>query len=96
MVIIGLILSGIAMGLASPSYSTAVANAVDVKDLGVANGMSSTLMNIGMLTGIQSMFVILGDGRAPDDFARTFIVGAIVAGIGSAGALMMRPHQRVQ
>lgn len=96
MVIIGLILSGIAMGLASPSYSTAVANAVDVKDLGVANGMSSTLMNIGMLTGIQSMFVILGDGRAPDDFARTFIFGAIVAGVGSAGALMMRPHRRMQ
>jgi len=77
------------MGFASPSYSTAVANAVDVADLGIANGMSSTLMNIGMLTGIQSMFTVLGEGRAPDDFARTFIVGAIVAGLGSVGALMM-------
>lgn len=46
-------------------------------------------MNIGMLTGIQSMFTVLGEGRAPDDFARTFIVGACVAGIGSIGALMM-------
>ncbi len=78
------------MGLASPSYSTAVANAVDPADLGVANGMSSTLMNIGMLSGIQSMFVVLGDGRGPDDFARTFIFGGIVAGLGSIGALMMR------
>ena len=90
LVILGLVLSGVAMGLASPSYSTAVANAVDPADLGVANGMSSTLMNIGMLSGIQSMFVVLGDGRGPDDFARTFIFGGIVAGLGSIGALMMR------
>ena len=77
------------MGLASPSYSIAVANAVDSADLGIANGMSSTLMNIGMLTGIQSMFTVLGEGRDPSDFVRTFIVGACVAGIGSVGALMM-------
>lgn len=90
LVILGLVLSGVAMGLASPSYSTAVANAVEPHDLGVANGMSSTLMNIGMLSGIQSMFVVLGDGRGPDDFARTFLFGGIVAGIGSIGALIMR------
>ena len=89
LVIIGLSLSGIAMGLASPSYSIAVANAVDSADLGIANGMSSTLMNIGMLTGIQSMFTVLGEGRDPRDFVRTFIVGACVAGIGSVGALVM-------
>ncbi len=89
LVIIGLSLSGIAMGLASPSYSIAVANAVDSADLGIANGMSSTLMNIGMLTGIQSMFTVLGEGRDPRDFVRTFIVGACVAGVGSVGALMM-------
>lgn len=93
LVILGLTLSGIAMGFASPSYSTAVANAVDVADLGIANGMSSTLMNIGMLTGIQSMFTVLGEGRSPDDFARTFVVGAIVAGVGSVGALMMTKPQ---
>ncbi len=93
LVIAGLLLSGIAMGLASPSYSTAVANAVAPEHLGVANGMSSTLMNIGMLTGIQSMFTVLGEGRAPDDFARTFVFGAVVAALGSGGALMMRRHR---
>lgn len=90
LVITGLILSGVAMGLASPSYSTAVANAVDIADLGVANGMSSTLMNIGMLSGIQTMFTVLGDGRAPDDFARVFAFGGVVAALGIGGALMMR------
>ena len=95
LVILGLVLSGVAMGLASPSYSTAVANAVDPADLGVANGMSSTLMNIGMLSGIQSMFVVLGDGRGPDDFARTFVFGGVIAGLGSIGALMMRKRSAV-
>jgi len=33
--------------------------------------------------------VILGDDRAPGDFARTFVVGAVVAALGGIGALMM-------
>jgi hypothetical protein len=78
-----------AMGLASPSYSTVIAGAVDPSDLGIANGMGSTMMNIGMLTGIQSMFVVLGDGREPSDFARTFAVGAAAAALGVTGALLM-------
>lgn len=89
LVIIGLVLSGLAMGLSSPSYQTAIANAVEPSDLGIANGMGSTLMNIGMLAGIQTMFTVLGDGREPADFALTFGVGAIAAAAGLAGALMM-------
>src|SRR5690606_19365786 len=62
LVIIGRVLSGLAMGLSSPSYQTAIANAVEPNDLGIANGMGSTRMNIGMLAGIQTMFTVLGDG----------------------------------
>lgn len=90
LVIVGLLLSGLAMGLASPSYATVIASSVPVEDLGVANGMSATMMNIGMLTGIQTMFTVLGDGREPADFARTFAVGGAVAAIGIVGALMVR------
>ena len=89
-IILALSLSGLAMGLASPSYSTVLAGSVDEGDLGVANGMGTTTMNIGMLTGIQSMFVILGDGRDPADFARTFAFGAVVAAFGMIGALTIR------
>ena len=89
LVIIGLALSGLAMGLSSPSYQTAIANAVEPSDLGIANGMGSTLMNIGMLAGIQTMFTVLGDGRDPADFALTFGVGAVAAAAGLAGALVM-------
>jgi len=46
-------------------------------------------VNIGILSGIQTSFVVLGDGREPADFARTFLIGGVVAGIGGLGALMM-------
>jgi MFS family permease len=94
LVILGLVLSGAAMGLSSPSYSTSVAAAVDPRDLGVANGMSGTMMTIGMLTGIQVMFTILGEGRAPADFAKVFAFGSIVAAISLGGALMMTDRRR--
>lgn len=89
MIIVGLLLSGLAMGLASPSYSTVIAGAVDPGDLGIANGMGTTLMNIGMLTGIQAMFTVLGDGRSPNDFATVFAFGGIVAAVGVVGGLMV-------
>lgn len=89
LVILGLVLSGLAMGLASPSYTTTIAAAVEPKDLGVANGMGTTMMNIGMLTGIQAMFTVLGDGRGPDDFALTFAFGGVVAALGLVGGLMV-------
>ncbi len=89
LIIVGLVLSGLAMGLASPAYATTMAAAVDDGDLGIANAMGTTMMNIGMLTGIQTMFVVLGDGRSPDDFASVFIVGAVVTSIGLVGGAMV-------
>jgi MFS family permease len=89
LVILGLVLSGLAMGLASPSYTTLIAGSVDPADMGVANGMGATMMNIGMLTGIQAMFTVLGDGRQPDDFARVFAFGGVVAALGVTGGLLV-------
>ncbi|MFK8023343.1 MAG: MFS transporter [Ilumatobacter sp.] len=94
MIILGLVLSGLAMGLASPSYSTTVAAAVDDGDLGIANAMGSTMMNIGMLMGIQTMFLVLGSGRGPDDFATVFLFGAVVAAVGLVGGLMVSSSTR--
>jgi MFS family permease len=94
MILVGLVLSGLAMGLASPSYATLMAAAVDEGDLGIANAMGTTMMNIGMLTGIQTMFVVLGDGRQPDDFALVFGFGAVVAAFGLIGGLMVTSSRR--
>lgn len=85
--IAGLVLSGAAIGVASPSYATVVVGAVDARDMGVASGMNATFMNIGMLTGIQVLFVVLGDGRTPRDFAEVYVVGGAVSLVGILGAL---------
>ena len=52
----------------------------------------STLMNIGTLSGIQVMFVILGDSRSDSMFARVFWVGAIAAAVSLIGPLIMLPR----
>ncbi|MEM9515687.1 MAG: MFS transporter [Actinomycetota bacterium] len=90
LILVGLVLSGLAMGLATPAYATVLAGSVDEADLGVANGMGTTMMNIGMLTGIQSLFTILGDGREPRDFAIVFAVAGAVAAIGLIGGVMIQ------
>ena len=91
LVIVGNLLSGLAMGVASPSYSTTIAEAVEPADLGVANGMGATVMNIGMLTGIQAMFVRAG--RRPGSIRLPIGLppGAAVAAVGIAGGLLVRP-----
>jgi hypothetical protein len=88
--VVGLVLSGLAMGLSAPIYVTAVAGAVEPADLGVAGGMSTTVMNIGVLTGIQSMFVLLGDSRSPGAFAGVYLFGGAVAAVGLLGGWAMR------
>jgi EmrB/QacA subfamily drug resistance transporter len=90
LVVVGLVLSGLAMGLASPASSVVIAASVEPEDLGVANGMGATMMNIGMLTGIQAMFTMLGDGREPADFATVFVFGGAVAAAGLVGGWMIR------
>lgn len=95
LLIVGLAVSGAAIGLAAPSYATTVVGAVDAKDMGVASGMNSTFMNIGMLTGIQTMFVVLGDGREPRDFAIVYLFGGIVGSIGILGAWIIGRPERL-
>ena len=91
--VLGLLLSGAAIGLAVPGYSTAIATAVEPQDLGIANGMSSLLMNLGTLTGIQTMFVILGERRSSSAFTEVWIAGAVVAGVGIIGSLIMHSEK---
>ena len=88
-VVAGLVLSGLAMGLSAPVLPIAVAAAVEPVDLGVANGMSTTMSNIGTLTGIQVMFVVLGDGRSPGAFGTVYLFGAAAAAIGVVAAMLM-------
>ena len=82
LVMVGLVLSGVSAGFGSPAYQMLVANSVDDKDLGVANGMNQTVMWIGIITGIQSMLAFAGDEPSLGRLRATFLFGAIVAAFG--------------
>jgi MFS family permease len=86
-VVAGLVLSGVASGIAAPAYSSMVAGAVDHEDLGIANGMSQQVLYIGIVSGIQIMLVVLGDHPDTSQYARSFVFGAAVAVLGLMAAL---------
>ncbi|WP_423917324.1 MFS transporter [Candidatus Poriferisodalis sp.] len=82
LVMVGLVLSGVSAGFGSPAYQVLVADSVDDKDLGIANGMNQTVMWIGIITGIQSMLAFAGDDPSLERLRATFVFGAIVAAFG--------------
>ena len=82
LVVLGLSLSGAASGISQPSVTSMVVGSVDEADIGIANGMIQQLMFIGIVSGIQTMNVLVGDSTEPRQFAITFSVGLGVAALG--------------
>ncbi len=81
-VVLGLALSGVSAGVGSPAYQTLVANSVEAKDIGIANGMNQTMLWIGIIMGIQSMSAVAGEDPTAGRYKITFLFGAVVALIG--------------
>jgi MFS family permease len=89
-IVLGLVLSGASSGVSQPAMASLVVASVDPEDMGIANGMSQQIMFIGIVSGIQTMNVFLGDSRSTGRFAATFAFGAVVAGFGLVAALAAR------
>ncbi|MGI9614861.1 MAG: MFS transporter [Acidimicrobiales bacterium] len=92
----GLVLSGISAGISQPAVASMVVGAVDDHDVGIANGMSQQMTMIGIVSGIQTMNVFLGDDATVERFTATFVFGGVVAAIGVAAALNARPTHRAE
>ena len=90
MIIVGLSLSGISAGISQPAVASMVVGAVDPHDVGIANGMSQQMTMIGIVSGIQTMNVFLGDDASPGRFAATFIFGGVVAAFGLIAGINAR------
>lgn len=86
-IVIGLVLTGVSSGVSQPAVASMVVGSVDPEDMGIANGMNQQIMYIGIVSGIQTMNVFLGDNSSPRQFAATFTFGAVVAGLGLLAAL---------
>ncbi|MEM7340718.1 MAG: MFS transporter [Actinomycetota bacterium] len=95
LIVVALVLSGVSAGISQPAVSTMVVGAVDPEDMGIANGMSQQLMFIGVVTGIQTMNVFLGDDAGTSRFAITFGIGAVVAAVGLLAAVALSERPRV-
>jgi EmrB/QacA subfamily drug resistance transporter len=80
MVLIALALSGVGLGVASPSIAASVANAVDDVDLGIAAATQQLMTQIGSAAGIQVMATVQA-ARAKTSgllasFSAAYLVGA--------------------
>lgn len=94
LVVLGLVVSGIGMGVASPSLQSSVANAVDEEHLGIAGAAQQMVFTVGASAGIQLLSVLLGSSRAAGDFASAYFIGAAVGAVAVGGALFVRSLER--
>jgi MFS family permease len=98
LIIGALALSGLGMGLAQPSVSSSVANAVDEDSLGIASAAQQLMSQVGVVAGIQVMSTVQAarvhhDGVA-GSFHAAYLLGAAVALLGAACAVFLRSADR--
>ena len=90
-----LALSGLGMGASSPAMTTAIANAVDEDDLGIAGATNQMVNNVGVAIGIQVMQTVQA-ARAPTAgavpaYGDAYLVGAAMAVLGIVLAAFVLP-----
>jgi MFS family permease len=99
---IALALSGMGLGVASPSLSATASNEFAPEDLGTAAASQQLMNQLGTVAGIQVMetvydAVLRGHHAAGDRlhaFHVAYLVGGAVAILGVAGAVMSRSTPR--
>jgi MFS family permease len=86
---IGFVFQGVGYGLLRPGLTTALSDAVDDRDLGMAGAAERLTGQLGVAFGITVMATVYG-GRI-DGFPPAFWIAAVVAGLAVLAALPMRP-----
>lgn len=93
MVVLGLGLSGVGLGLASPTLTALLANTVHQTDLGVASAMQQLMTQMGAVLGGALMISVhestLGSGVI-QSYSYGMLVGVVAAVLAMAAAWMMR------
>ena len=86
--------AGFGLGIIMPAMTTAVTNAVDPVDIGVAGGAQQMMLQLGTVAGIQVLQSVQvareGVVGLAESFTQSFVIGAVVAGIGAVAALGIR------
>src|SRR5690606_11423134 len=85
----GFVLQGLGYGLLRPPVTTAVANALPQRDLGIGAASERLMGQIGVAFGITLLTVVYADTPTPGRFAAGFAVGAVLALLAAVAALAM-------
>ncbi len=85
--VVGLVFTGVSAGISQPAIASLVVGAVDRTDMGIANGMQQQITFIGVVSGIQTMNVFVGDEASVGRFTLTFVYGTVIAALGLVAAL---------
>lgn len=97
LVLVALALSGVGLGMASPSITASVANAVDQSDLGVASASQQLMSQVTTVAGVQLMTTVqtsmAPDGLIPS-FRAAYVLGAGVSLLAVGLAWFIRSAQR--
>ena len=93
-VIAALALSGLGLGVASPSIAASVANSVEIERMGSASAALQLALQVGQVAGIQVMETVQASreqsaGLIPS-FSNAYLVGGAVAALGVVTALFVQ------
>jgi len=86
----GLVLQGVGHGLALPSLSSAVANAVPESDLGVASAGNRLTSQVGTAFGITALTLVYGGVDTGPSFQTAYLAGAGFAAVSLIAAWFMQ------
>lgn len=93
LILAALSLSGLGLGMAQPSISASVANAVEETDLGIASASQQLVVQVATVAGVQLMTTVQqtssGVGLA-GSFQRAYLLGGVVSLLGVACAVFIR------
>ncbi|HZQ27501.1 MAG TPA: MFS transporter [Acidimicrobiales bacterium] len=97
-IVTALVLSGIGLGISSPSVASSVGNAVDEADLGIASAAQQLLTQVGVVAGIQLMETVQAARQSTDglvgSFHDAFLLGGGVCLLGVVCASLVRSAER--
>jgi EmrB/QacA subfamily drug resistance transporter len=97
-IIVALALSGVGLGMASPSISSSVANSVDEESLGIASAAQQLVTQVGVVAGIQLMSTIQAARESSaglvGSFRAAYLLGAGVSFLGVLCAAFLRSAER--
>jgi EmrB/QacA subfamily drug resistance transporter len=92
-----LAISGIGLGISSPSLTALVANAVDDRDMGVAGALQQLMNQLAAVAGTTVMISVqesLEPSGVVRSFSIAFVVGACVSALGTFAAFYVRSTDR--